>query len=81
VITLSNNSIYFAIGNVNGKHGLKKIKKEINTLPGIESVSVNLKNNRVSVDYNTEDIDPTTIEHKLNDIGCTIIDASFNLNS
>lgn len=80
VINLSNKSIYFAIGNLEGKHGLKKIKKGVNTLQGINSVSVSLENNRVSVDYDTADVDANRIEHKLDELGFTIIDASFKLN-
>ena len=50
---MSKVSIYFTLGNVDGKHDVKDIKKTLDTLPGVESVSVNAETGSVAVDYDT----------------------------
>lgn len=62
-------SAYFALHSVDGCHDVKNLKKELDALPGILSVSVNAEDNSVSVDYNTNDISRETISQHLSELG------------
>lgn len=62
-------SAYFALHSVDGRRDVKSLKKELDALPGILSVSVNPQDNTVSVDYNTNDISRETISQRLSDLG------------
>ena len=69
-------SIYFDIDNIIGKKELKQIKQGISSLPGIKSVSVNTKNNRVSIDYDNTGIEDRQIKNKIDELGFEITDSS-----
>ena len=58
-MSMSKESAYFKIENLNGQHGSKQIKRELDTLKGVISVSVNTENHRVAVDF-----DSTGVSHK-----------------
>ena len=62
-------SVYFEVKNVQDKHDLKQMKKGLDTLYGVLSVSVNQKAHRVGVDYDTTE---QQIEDYLNDRGYTV---------
>lgn len=72
---MSKQSAYFTVSGLDGKHQVKKIKKVLDGLPGILSVSANTENNRVAVDYDSSGIDLHEIENQFKDIG---IDAERN---
>ena len=44
-------SAYMIVERVNGKHDLKEIKRGLDRLHGVTSVSVNPSHNLVAVDY------------------------------
>ncbi|MBE6948469.1 MAG: heavy-metal-associated domain-containing protein [Ruminococcaceae bacterium] len=67
-------SMFFTLSNVNGKHDTKAIKKELDALPGVMSVSVNGNTNSVAVDYDTTGVQSERIEKQLKNIGYEIID-------
>lgn len=62
-------SAYFALHSVDGRHDVKVLKKELDALPGVLSVSVNAQDNTVSVDYNINDISRETISERLSELG------------
>lgn len=62
-------SAYFALHSVDGRRDVKTLKKALDSLPGILSVSVNAQDNTVSVDYNTNDISRETISQHLSELG------------
>ena len=70
---MSKASVYFTLNNINGKHNIKSIKKELDTLPGVMSVSISEDSNNVAVDYDTTGIHSDRIEKQLKKIGCNII--------
>ena len=52
-INMSKASAYFTVTNVNGKHDVKEIKRELDTFRGVISVSVNDKTENIAVDFDT----------------------------
>ena len=58
--------------SVDGKHDVKEIKRELDTLHGVTSVSVNADTDLVCVDYDSSGASYDMIEHKLNQLGFEI---------
>jgi copper chaperone CopZ len=46
-------SAYFTVGDVGGKHHAKEIKRALDALGGVISVSVSRKSGCIAVDYDT----------------------------
>ncbi len=65
-------SVYFQVQNVRDKHDLKQMKKGLDTLYGVLSVSVNPKERKVGVDYDTTGITGQQITDYLHDKGYQI---------
>ena len=65
-------SLYFEVKIVQDNHDLKQMKKGLDTLYGVLSVSVNQKAHRVGVDYDTTGVTGQQIEDYLNDRGYTV---------
>ena len=62
-------SIYFLLPEMSESHDPKKIKKAVNDLRGIISVSVNTKNKRVAVDYDNSGTYGEEITKRITAIG------------
>lgn len=62
-------SIHFVVDEVNGKHSAQEIKRALAVLPGVLSVSVNDKTERVTVDYDTTGEAQHHILRKLQELG------------
>lgn len=69
---MASESAYFIVNSVHGKHDVKELKRELDTLHGVSSVSVNAEKNLVAVDYDSSGTSYDAIEHKLNEIGYEI---------
>lgn len=67
-------SAYFTIADLGGKHGVKELKRELDTLSGVISVSVSEKTNSVAVDYDTTGESSEKIEKKIKDLGYGVLD-------
>ena len=67
-------SAYITIDELGGKHGVKELKQELDTMTGIISVSVSEKTNSVAVDYDTTGENSERIEKKIKDLGYGIVD-------
>ena len=65
-------SAYFIAKSVDGKHDMKRIKRELDRLHGVTSVSVGLRHNLVCVDYDSSGASYDRIEHCLNGMGYEI---------
>ena len=50
---MSKASVYFTLGDLENKHDSEAIKRELDTLPGVRSVSISDSSNRVAVDFDT----------------------------
>ncbi|RGX54210.1 MULTISPECIES: heavy-metal-associated domain-containing protein [Anaerotruncus] len=69
---MPNESAYFIIENLNGKHDLKDVKSELDQLHGVSSVSVNTEHHLVAVDYDSSGTSYDKIENRLNKLGYQI---------
>lgn len=67
-------STYFHLENLDGKHNMKEIKRGLDELHGVTSVSVNTDTHYVAVDYDGEDVTPHQIEKKLCKMGYVVSD-------
>ena len=77
VIVMSKQSAYFTASGLDDKHQVKRIKKSLNEIPGVLSVSTNIQKNRVAVDYDSSGTDVQKIKNHLQNIG---IDAALTEN-
>ena len=64
----------FTVGGISGKHDVKEIKRELDTLPGILSVTVS-NDSRVSVDFDTTGVQTGRIEKQLTDMGYQVLNS------
>lgn len=61
-------STYFSLENANGKHDEKLLKRELDTLPGVTSVSVS-DSGCLAVDYDTTGTRQDEIRQKVQELG------------
>ena len=64
----------FTVGSISGKHDVKEIKRELDTLPGVLSVTVS-NESRVSVDFDTTGVQTGRIEKQLTDMGYQVLNS------
>ena len=69
---MSQESAYFRLGNISGAHAVKALKKGLDTLPGVTSVSVNEAEGRMAVDYDGTGVNVSQLEKKIRELGYTI---------
>lgn len=74
---MSKASVYFTLGNVDGKHNVKEIKQGLDTLPGVSSVSVNDSSNHVAVDFDSTGIQSGRIKKQLEKMGYEVLDSEL----
>lgn len=72
---MSKASAYFTLNNINDKHDVKAIKRELDALPGILSVSVSGDSKCVSVDFDTTGVQSERIGKQLQKMGYEILDS------
>lgn len=65
-------SAYFIVDHISGMHDVKEIKQQLDTLPGVISVSVNQKKQRVAVDFDNTGVKCEKIRDRISDLGYTI---------
>lgn len=71
---MSKASAYFTLEKPQGKKGKTEIKRLLDTIPGVLSVSVN-EQGRVAVDYDTTGTGTERIRKVLSNYGCEISSA------
>lgn len=71
-------SAYFTVGDLGGKHGVKEIKKELDALSGVISVSVSQKSGSVAVDYDTTGESSEKIQQRIQDLGYNVLDVRLD---
>lgn len=74
---MSKASIYFTVDNVNGKHDVKELKRELDTFPGVISVSVNDKTESIAVDFDTTGVQQEQLQKRIEKLGYGIVDTWF----
>ena len=72
---MAKESAYFTLGDIDHKHDEKTIKRELDTLPGVLSVSVSDSSGRVAVDYDTTGVQAERIKKRLEKMGYQIVDS------
>ena len=74
---MANETAWIMVENVDGKRDLGQIKRQLDTLHGVSSVSVNEQTNRIAVDYDCSGASSHTQDNRLHKLGYQIIaDAS-----
>lgn len=71
---MSKASVYFTLDGLNNKHDVKAIKRELDTLPGVLSVSLSNESNRVAVDFDTTGVQSERIGKQLEQMGYPVLD-------
>ena len=69
---MSKASIYFTVDNVNGKHDVKELKRELDTFPSVSSVSVNDKTELIAVDFDTMSVNQDQLKKRIEKLGYEI---------
>ena len=72
---MSKASAYFTLDGLSDKHDVKAIKRELDTLPGVLSVSISDDSKRVAVDFDTTGVQSDRIGRQLEKMGCEIMDS------
>ena len=71
---MSKESVYFTLNDVDGKHDVKEIKKVLDKLPGVSSVSANERTNHVAIDFDNTGVKSDRIQKQLEKSGFEILD-------
>jgi len=66
-------SAYFTIGNMDGKRGAQRLKRGLDTLPGVQSVSVGAGSGRIAVDFDDTGVKSENIAQHIGDMGFRIL--------
>lgn len=75
---MSKCSAYFIVNSLEGKHDAKQIKRELDTLPGVLSVSVNTDSNKIAVDFDSTGVTCNNLENRINKMGFNVTDFSLD---
>ncbi|MPL95178.1 hypothetical protein SDC9_41347 [bioreactor metagenome] len=74
---MSKASAYFTVGNIDGKHDVKELKRELDTLHGVLSVSVNERTERIAVDFDTTGTEQERIQKRIEKLGYHVSEVQF----
>ncbi|MFZ2537729.1 MAG: heavy-metal-associated domain-containing protein [Oscillospiraceae bacterium] len=74
---MSKASSYFTISNLNDKHDVKELKRELDTFRGVISVSISNEKSDIAVDYDTTGVDQGRLEKAISKLGYHITDTRF----
>lgn len=66
--TLAQLSTYLSLEDAAGKHDVKLLKRELDALPGVTSVSIS-GNGCLAVDYDSTGVRQEQIQQKVRDLG------------
>ena len=72
VMTMTKANACFTVGGISGKHDVKEIKRELDTLPGVLSVTVS-NESLVSVDFDTTGVEAGRIGKQLTEMGYQVV--------
>lgn len=66
---MSKQSAYFRVPDLGGDRGGHKLKKDLDSIPGVISVSVTTQTNKVAVDYDSTGTNSQKIKKQIQDSG------------
>lgn len=69
---MSKSSAYFKVNNLDEKHDVKKLKRELDGFSGVFSVSASDKSGCVAVDYDTTGVSQEQLRAKIEKLGYNI---------
>ena len=69
VIRMSHQSAYFNLDRVDGNHDVKALKKGLDELTGVTSVSINRRSGQLAVDYDSTGVDHAQIQRRIEELG------------
>ncbi len=69
---MSKASVYFKVRDINGTHGVKELKRELDSLHGVMSVSTNEKTDVIAVDFDTTGVEQEQLKIKIEKLGYDI---------
>ena len=75
---MSKASVYFTLGDLENKHDSEAIKRELDTLAGVRSVSISDSSNRVAVDFDTTGVQPDRIKKQIEKMGYQILNSKMD---
>ena len=71
-------SAYYTVEGLSDKHDTKEIKRALDALGGVLSVSVSQKSGCIAVDYDTTGESCEKIEKKIKDLGYDVLDVRLD---
>ena len=71
---MAKKSAYFTVRDAHSKHDVQSLKKGLDELPGVLSVSVNAQNSKIAVDYDSTGVQQKQIAYKLCKMGYDIME-------
>lgn len=71
---MSKASAYFTLQRLDGKHDEKTLKKGLDALPGVLSVSISENAHCVAVDFDTTGVQSGHIEKQLEKLGYEVLE-------
>lgn len=69
---MSKESAYFKLNDIDGKHDVKELKRELDSFRGVISVSVNDEKNTLAVDYDNSGVNSGQIAKRVEAMGYRI---------
>jgi copper chaperone CopZ len=67
---------YFHIPELNGRQGVKKLKRELDKIRGVRSVAINETTGRIAIDYDTTATEEDQLRRAIADLGYSTQPAS-----
>lgn len=72
VICMAQDSVYFSVNKAVGLHDTKTLKRALDALPGVTSVSINKLQSNIAVDYDDTGVSRAQIRQKIELLGYPI---------
>lgn len=69
---MSNASMYVSVDQIDGKHDVKELKRELDSFAGVTSVSVNDRTDTIAVDFDTTAISQERLQKRIEQMGFQI---------
>ena len=73
---MPNASLHYRLEDITGKHDVKTLKRELDTLPGVCSVSIQAGTSHLTVDFDKTALTPEQIAGKLSELGFSAAEVS-----
>lgn len=65
-------SISYTLQQIDGKHDVKELKRELDSFPGVRCVAVNAAKNKLTVDYDPTGVSAKELQNRLDALGYAV---------